>query len=123
MYHLTICCLGGEGSVNGFKAPPDDKIFTGKSAGFVTVSRVTDATPAALYANVADRKWEGESFTQNITWNCRDIAAQLIDDYDKLQVSWSLTRIKVKSSMQQSLGPSAFACSPDVGWAWGSVPS
>lgn len=60
----------------------------GKSVGFVTVTRVTDATPASLYANVADRSWEGDHYTSRITGGCKDIASQLIDDYKNVQVDF-----------------------------------
>lgn len=61
----------------------------GKSVGFVTVTRVTDATPASLYANVADRSWEGDHYTSHITGGCKDIASQLIDDYKNVQVAFN----------------------------------
>ena len=62
------------------------RFIAGKSVGFVTVTRVTDATPSGLYANVADRGWEGDHYTQNIQGGCKDIASQLIDDYPEIQV-------------------------------------
>lgn len=43
--------------------------------GFVTNSRITDATPAALYARASNRKWECDAPD-----NCKDIARQLIED-------------------------------------------
>ncbi|XP_060591030.1 alkaline phosphatase-like [Ruditapes philippinarum] len=64
----------------------DWSMAAGKSVGFVTVTRVTDATPAGLYANVADRSWEGDHYTSRITGGCKDIASQLIDDYKNVQV-------------------------------------
>jgi len=52
----------------------------------VTTARVTHATPAGLYANVAARGWEGDYDTKNIVGGCRDIAKQLIEDYENVQV-------------------------------------
>lgn len=54
--------------------------------GFVTTTRVTHATPAGLYANVAARAWEGDHYTSGLTGHCKDIASQLIDDYPDIQV-------------------------------------
>ncbi|XP_075155834.1 alkaline phosphatase 12 [Haematobia irritans] len=54
----------------------------GKLTGFVTTTRVTHATPAALYAHTPDRRWECEN-TMPATATaegCRDIARQLIED-------------------------------------------
>ncbi|KAH3730979.1 alkaline phosphatase-like [Dreissena polymorpha] len=64
----------------------DWSMAAGKSVGFVTTTRVTHATPAGLYANVASRGWEGDYYTRSVTGGCKDIAAQLIDDYPNVQV-------------------------------------
>ncbi|XP_052774836.1 alkaline phosphatase-like [Mya arenaria] len=64
----------------------DWSMAAGKSVGLVTTTRVTHATPAGLYASVADRGWEGDYYTKNIAGGCKDIAAQLIDDYPNVQV-------------------------------------
>jgi alkaline phosphatase len=50
----------------------------GKSIGFVTTARITDATPAAGYAHSADRAWEDDSW---IPQGCdqKDIALQLFE--------------------------------------------
>uniref|UniRef100_A0A1I8NM94 alkaline phosphatase n=1 Tax=Stomoxys calcitrans TaxID=35570 RepID=A0A1I8NM94_STOCA len=54
----------------------------GKLTGFVTTTRVTHATPAALYAHTPDRRWECEKTmpATAIGEGCRDIARQLIED-------------------------------------------
>nr|AEV66507.1 alkaline phosphatase 3 [Aphis glycines] len=52
----------------------------GKSTGFVTNSRITDATPAALYARSSNRKWECNTAMPMSAFNCKDIARQLIED-------------------------------------------
>lgn len=57
----------------------DACILLGKSVGFVTTARVTHASPAAGYANSADRNWEG---TTEVAEGCKDIAAQLFDNVD-----------------------------------------
>ncbi|KAL4237017.1 hypothetical protein ACF0H5_005401 [Mactra antiquata] len=64
----------------------DWSMAAGKSVGFVTTARVTHATPAGLYANVAARGWEGDYYTHSVAGGCKDIAAQLIDDYKPIQV-------------------------------------
>ncbi|CAH8596520.1 unnamed protein product [Dicrocoelium dendriticum] len=51
----------------------------GLSTGIVTTSRVTDATPAAAYANSLHRKWEAippETAENNTA--CEDIASQMV---------------------------------------------
>lgn len=53
-----------------------------RSVGFVTTTKVTDATPAALYAHTAERNWENDEKVKN---DCgkksgvNDIAWQLIN--------------------------------------------
>ncbi|XP_037935427.1 alkaline phosphatase-like [Teleopsis dalmanni] len=53
----------------------------GMNTGFVTTTRVTHATPAALYAHSPDRRWECESTMSDEakTAGCTDIARQLIE--------------------------------------------
>lgn len=55
----------------------------GMKTGFVTNTRVMHATPAALYAHTADRRWECEAKMPAgaINLGCKDIARQLIEDY------------------------------------------
>lgn len=68
-------------------------LISGKSTGFVTTTRVTHATPAALYAHSASRYWESDdrmimmmktvNRSDHNEWNsefCKDIARQLIED-------------------------------------------
>ena len=54
----------------------------GKSVGIVTTTRLTHATPAAVYARSAQRDWEDDS---ELPPNCaqKDIAAQMVDQIDK----------------------------------------
>ncbi|KAJ8981895.1 hypothetical protein NQ317_007287 [Molorchus minor] len=52
----------------------------GKSTGFVTTTRVTHATPAALYAHVPNRGWECENKIPTTASKCKDIAKQLVED-------------------------------------------
>ncbi len=51
----------------------------GKSVGLVTTTRVTHATPAALYAHAPERDWESDRYipTADGAMGCRDIAYQL----------------------------------------------
>ncbi|XP_067659108.1 alkaline phosphatase-like isoform X2 [Haliotis asinina] len=55
----------------------------GKSAGVITTTRITHATPAASYAHVTNRNWEGDS---KMTGGCKDIAQQLVEDNPDIQV-------------------------------------
>ncbi|XP_068218848.1 alkaline phosphatase-like [Palaemon carinicauda] len=53
----------------------------GKSAGFVTSTRVTHATPAGTYAHIAERDWEDDSVVEDDLADpeiCDDIAEQLV---------------------------------------------
>ena len=52
---------------------------SGKSVGVVTTTRVTHATPAAVYAQSVEREWESDAYlpAQAAAAGCRDIAAQL----------------------------------------------
>ncbi|KAA0199801.1 hypothetical protein HAZT_HAZT002585 [Hyalella azteca] len=55
----------------------------GKRAGFVTSTRVTHATPAALYAHIAHRDWECDEKLTTARDECpdvKDIAMQLVED-------------------------------------------
>ncbi|KAH9377443.1 hypothetical protein HPB48_010037 [Haemaphysalis longicornis] len=51
----------------------------GMWTGVVTTTRVTHATPAALYAHAAHRDWEMDSKMPKRT-RCKDIARQLVED-------------------------------------------
>ncbi|KAH8350489.1 hypothetical protein KR067_003465 [Drosophila pandora] len=53
----------------------------GMRTGFVTTTRVTHATPAALYAHVPDRRWECETGMkpEDRAQGCMDIARQLVE--------------------------------------------
>lgn len=52
----------------------------GKSTGIVTTTRITHASPAGNYANIANRDWESDADMKKFpdTQNCTDIAKQLI---------------------------------------------
>ncbi|KAF7409755.1 hypothetical protein HZH68_004136 [Vespula germanica] len=53
----------------------------GKSTGLVTTTRVTHATPAALYAHAASRYWEDDGKVPPASRpSCKDIARQLLED-------------------------------------------
>ncbi|XP_046572230.1 alkaline phosphatase-like [Haliotis rubra] len=58
----------------------------GKSAGVITTTRITHATPAASYAHVTNRNWEGDSKMVGVTGGCKDIAEQLVEDNPDIQV-------------------------------------
>ncbi|KAH8396137.1 hypothetical protein KR222_003873, partial [Zaprionus bogoriensis] len=61
----------------------------GMRTGFVTTTRVTHATPAALYAHVADRRWESESTmpAEAQAQGCLDIARQLVQHSTGQQIN------------------------------------
>lgn len=53
----------------------------GKSAGIVTTTRVTHASPAGTYASVANRNWENNNIMEEVcgaATNLKDIAEQLV---------------------------------------------
>ncbi|XP_045535921.1 alkaline phosphatase [Papilio machaon] len=53
----------------------------GKWSGIVTTSRVTHATPAALYAHSPSRFWEDDSrVPPTVRRDCKDIALQLLEN-------------------------------------------
>ncbi|KAG8255883.1 hypothetical protein J6590_081381 [Homalodisca vitripennis] len=53
----------------------------GKATGIVTNTRVSHATPAALYAHSASRYWEDDSkVPATARKSCKDIARQLVED-------------------------------------------
>ncbi|KAG8281252.1 hypothetical protein J6590_062865 [Homalodisca vitripennis] len=52
-----------------------------KSTGLVTTTRVTHATPAALFAQSPSRYWEDDSKVPPAARkSCKDIARQLVED-------------------------------------------
>lgn len=56
-------------------------MLLGKSTGLVTTTRVTHATPAALYAHAASRYWEDDGKVPPAArTSCKDIARQLLED-------------------------------------------
>lgn len=53
----------------------------GKATGLVTTTRVTHATPAAMYAHSPSRYWENDiKVPLQHRKLCKDIARQLIED-------------------------------------------
>lgn len=55
--------------------------LAGKSTGLVTTTRVTHATPAALYAHAASRYWEDDGKVPPAArTSCKDIARQLLEE-------------------------------------------
>lgn len=54
---------------------------SGKSTGFVTTTRVTHATPAAMYGHSASRYWESDDkIPEEERPLCKDIARQLVEN-------------------------------------------
>ena len=55
--------------------------MAGKHTGIVTTTRVTHATPAALYAHVNNRDWECDNEIPAAFRNCiKDIARQMVEE-------------------------------------------
>ncbi|KFM70846.1 Alkaline phosphatase, tissue-nonspecific isozyme, partial [Stegodyphus mimosarum] len=53
----------------------------GKSTGLVTTTRVTHATPAAMYGHSASRYWESDAkIPEDSRSLCKDIARQLVEN-------------------------------------------
>lgn len=63
-----------------------DKV--GKATGFVSTTRVTHASPANLYAHVADRNWESDNdlTEEAVNLGCTDIAVQFAENAGFLRV-------------------------------------
>ena len=55
---------------------------SGKDVGLVTTTRVTHATPSAMYAHSPDRNWEADINLPEGTGGCKDIARQLFDSFE-----------------------------------------
>ena len=56
----------------------------------MTNTRVTHATPGALYAHTPERDWEGDADMEGVSQDCTDISKQLIDDNIDINVSMTL---------------------------------
>ncbi|KAG8182044.1 hypothetical protein JTE90_013974 [Oedothorax gibbosus] len=52
----------------------------GKATGLVTTTRVTHATPAALYGHSPHREWESDAKMPKNAFRCKDLARQLVED-------------------------------------------
>ncbi|XP_071040594.1 alkaline phosphatase, tissue-nonspecific isozyme [Parasteatoda tepidariorum] len=52
----------------------------GKDTGLVTTTRVTHATPAALYGHSPHRDWESDTKMPKNATRCKDLARQLVED-------------------------------------------
>lgn len=86
---LGLIAAGPEaarGDCSGAQAHPLTTVFelaesAGLSTGLVTTTRLTHATPAALYAHSADRDWEADVDLPPaaVAAGCRDIARQWLD--------------------------------------------
>ena len=49
-------------------------------SGIVTTTRITHATPAALYSHTPNRDWEADTWFENECKDVKDIAKQLIEN-------------------------------------------
>ncbi|KAL4221524.1 hypothetical protein ACF0H5_019781 [Mactra antiquata] len=58
----------------------------GKSVGIVSTARITHATPAAAYAQTADRNWENDEDMIESNCSIKDIARQLVEDNPDIEV-------------------------------------
>ena len=64
-------------------------LFSGKSVGIVTTTRITHATPGSTYSHTPERNWENDNdkTKDGDNENCKDIALQLIEDNSDINVS------------------------------------
>lgn len=63
----------------------------GKSTGLVTTTRVTHATPAAMYGHSASRYWEYDAkIPKDGKKLCKDIARQLVENDPGRNINVSL---------------------------------
>ena len=67
----------------------DTAASLGKATGVVTTARLTHATPASVYASSPDRDWESDRDVPARA-RCKDIARQLIDRADALNLEVAL---------------------------------
>lgn len=74
--NVSECDSAAGNELHSFIKRAQDK---GMWTGVVTTTRVTHATPAALYAHAAHRDWEMDSKMPKRT-RCKDIARQLVED-------------------------------------------
>lgn len=74
--NVSECDSAVGNELHSFIKKAQDK---GMSTGLVTTTRVTHATPAALYAHSAHRDWEMDTKMPKRT-RCKDIARQLVED-------------------------------------------
>lgn len=69
--------------------------FAGKSTGIVTNTRLTHATPAALYSHSSSRYWEDDSKVPQVSRkSCKDIARQLVEDDPGRHINVSVIMIR-----------------------------
>lgn len=74
LVHEGMSSPGKESALNG-------GVFVGKATGIVTTSRITHATPAALYAHTPSRYWEDDGKVPPVSRkSCKDITRQLVED-------------------------------------------
>lgn len=57
--------------------------------GIVTTTRINHATPSAAYAHCVDRDWfsDGEMPQEAVDAGCKDIARQLFENIQEIDVS------------------------------------
>lgn len=67
-------------------------VYTGKSVGIVTTTRVQHASPAAAYAHSVSRSWYSDADMPSSArrQGCTDIATQLVTNTD-IDVSYNPT--------------------------------
>ncbi|KAM7312378.1 alkaline phosphatase, tissue-nonspecific isozyme-like [Ixodes scapularis] len=78
MANISECDSLAGHEMDSFIKRAQDK---GMSTGLVTTTRVTHATPAALYTHSVHRDWENDArVPKDAVHKCKDIARQLIED-------------------------------------------
>ena len=71
----------GCGSIPAIKTLTDRSHSAGKSVGIVTTTRITHATPAAMFAHADNRNWESDSEVPKEAKEagCKSIAQQMVE--------------------------------------------
>ena len=76
----------GCGSIPAIKTLTDRSHSAGKSVGIVTTTRITHATPAAMFAHADNRNWESDNEVPREAKDagCKSIAQQMVESEAKI---------------------------------------
>lgn len=76
----------GCGDIAGQPTLTDRSLVAGKAVGIITTTRITHATPAAMYAHANNRDWEADKDIQGaaVDAGCKSIAQQMVESKAEL---------------------------------------